>query len=203
MQIPRSGLHGKSVGYANVVTSAIFTTQRVRIARTRRSLDRSKRIDFGSRGLKVRFVKGMAAVRRLRKELQDLMEVVDVEPIGEDITRWQIALNGPDGTPYFGGTFLVRLSFPSTYPVSPPDVTFETKIYHPNIDHTGKVCLSILKSDGWRPTYTASLVVQHLSALLSAPNPNDPLVPRIAAIMAANPEMFERTAHEWTTKYAM
>jgi ubiquitin-conjugating enzyme E2 D/E len=146
----------------------------------------------------------MATIRRLRKELQDLMAAnYDVEIVDNDITKWQVALPGPDGTPYFGGTFLIEVSFPNDYPFSPPKINFATKIYHPNIDHKGNVCISILRSSEWKPTYTIVTVFQGLVMLLAMPNPDDPLVPEIAAIMMTDMYRYERIAGEWTVRYGM
>jgi len=41
-----------------------------------------------------------------------------------------------------------------------------------------------------------------LVALLSSPNPEDPLVPEIARIYKTDKAQFEKTAREWTEKYA-
>ena len=40
---------------------------------------------------------------------------------------------GPPGTCYEGGKFRAELLLPDDYPMSPPKVIFDTKIYHPNI----------------------------------------------------------------------
>ena len=55
-----------------------------------------------------------------------------------------------------------------------PKVVFNTRIYHPNIDNLGRICLDILK-DKWSPALQIRSVLLSIQALLSSPNPDDPL----------------------------
>ena len=87
----------------------------------------------------------MKAAGRLNKELTDLnnaaLEGVAVELVGEQLTNWNVTINGPTGTPYEGGKFLVNIDFSDNYPFKAPKAIFKTKIYHPNIKQdTGEIC---------------------------------------------------------------
>ena len=53
--------------------------------------------------------------------------------------------------PYNKGAFKISIEFPSEYPFKPPKITFKTKIYHPNIDEKGQVCLPIINAENWKP----------------------------------------------------
>jgi hypothetical protein len=45
-----------------------------------------------------------------------------------------------------GGIFKLELFLPDDYPMTPPKIRFLTKIYHPNMDRLGRICLDVLKS---------------------------------------------------------
>ena len=49
-----------------------------------------------------------------------------------------------------------------------------TKIYHPNVDLEGNVCLNILRED-WKPVLNLTSVMVGLQYLFLEPNPDDPL----------------------------
>jgi len=77
---------------------------------------------------------------------------------------------GPEGSPYAGGVFFLKIQFPQDYPFKPPKVTFRTRIYHCNINSQGAICLDILK-DNWSPALTTSKVLLSICSLLTDPNP--------------------------------
>lgn len=62
---------------------------------------------------------------------------------------------GPGDSPYSGGVFFLAIHFPTDYPFKPPKVNFTTRIYHPNINSNGSICLDILR-DQWSPALTIS-----------------------------------------------
>ena len=93
------------------------------------------------------------------------------------------------------------MKFPRNYPFEPPNIKFNTPIFHCNISKTGEICLNILKEE-WSPVLTVSKVLLSIMALLQEPNPEDPLVPDIAKQYIKDKEIYNKTAEEWTTKYA-
>jgi len=82
-----------------------------------------------------------------------------------------------------------------------PKVRFLTKIYHPNVDKLGRICLDILK-DKWSPALQIRTVLLSIQALMSAPNPDDPLDENIAKHWKTDEVGAMATAQEWTRKYA-
>ena len=147
------------------------------------------------------------ALKRIQKELIDLGKDPPANcsagPIDEkDQYHWQATIMGPDDSPYAGGVFFLNIHFPTDYPFKPPKCNFTTRIYHPNINSNGSICLDILK-DQWSPALTISKVLLSISSLLTDPNPDDPLVPEIAHIYKSDRAKYEATAREWTRKYAM
>jgi Ubiquitin-protein ligase len=56
-----------------------------------------------------------------------------------------------DNPPYNKGAFKIEINFPAEYPFKPPKINFKTKIYHPNIDEKGQVCLPIISAENWKP----------------------------------------------------
>jgi len=146
----------------------------------------------------------MMAHKRLLKELKAIHDEPPnhfiVNPTKEN-NVWAATIIGPDNSPYKGGSFHLSINFPDDYPFLPPKIFFTTKVYHPNINANGAICLDILKSS-WCPSLTVSKILLSICSLLTDPNPDDPLVPEIATIYKENREEYNAIAGQWTEKYA-
>lgn len=146
-----------------------------------------------------------SAAKRIQKELAEIsLEPpcnCSAGPKGDNLFEWVSTIVGPQDSPYAGGIFFLDITFPADYPFKPPKVTFKTRIYHCNVNSQGNICLDILK-DQWSPALTVSKVLLSICSLLTDANPDDPLVGNIASQYRENREEHDRTAQEWTRRYA-
>ena len=145
------------------------------------------------------------ALRRINKEITDLKidppTNCSAGPYGNDMYQWEAVIVGPEDSPYTGGIFKLHIQFPVDYPFKPPHIKFLTKIFHPNINSAGMICLDILKTQ-WSPALTVSKVLLSICSLLTDPNPKDPLAPEVATLYMNDREGFDKEAKRWTLMYA-
>ncbi len=150
---------------------------------------------------------GLMDLKRINKEAIELKNDgdgcgVSANSVGNDMTHWKGKITGPDGTPYHGGTFYIDIKLTPSYPFEPPKMSFDTKIWHPNVSsQTGAICLDILKKE-WSPALTIKTALLSVQALLAAPEPDDPQDAVVAGEYKRSIEQFNKTAKEWTERYA-
>mmetsp|Transcript_10711 Transcript_10711/g.18344 ORF Transcript_10711/g.18344 Transcript_10711/m.18344 type:complete len:150 (-) Transcript_10711:234-683(-) len=143
--------------------------------------------------------------KRIVKETERLQAEpapgISAVPHENNPRHFNVIIQGPDDSPYAGGIFKLELFLPEDYPMTPPKVRFLTRIYHPNIDRLGRICLDILK-DKWSPALQIRTVLLSIQALLSAPNPDDPLNNEAAEWWKKEEAKAIQTAKQWTATYA-
>lgn len=130
------------------------------------------------------------------------LEGVHVGPVNDNLYEWLCVLEGPSGTVYEGGVFFITMSIPEDYPFKPPTVRFKTRIYHPNIDSQGRVCVDLIASN-WTATNTLYKVIEGILSLLYVCQPEDALVPAIGDMYINDHSEFVRMAKLWTERYSI
>jgi ubiquitin-conjugating enzyme E2 M len=135
-------------------------------------------------------------------------------PNPDDILNFTLTIE-PDEGMYKGGLFNFTFTINQNFPHDPPKVKCTQKIYHPNIDLEGNVCLNILRED-WKPVLNLNAVIVGMQVcralslffypfvrvsklmmvmvkfLFLEPNASDPLNKEAAEDLRTNREGFKR-----------
>ncbi|XP_021532101.1 ubiquitin/ISG15-conjugating enzyme E2 L6 isoform X4 [Aotus nancymaae] len=82
-------------------------------------------------------------------------------------------------------------------------IKFTTKIYHPNVDENGQVCLPIISNENWKPCTKTCQVLEALNVLVNRPNMAEPLRVDLADLLTQNPELFRKNAEEFTLRFGV
>jgi ubiquitin-conjugating enzyme E2 M len=134
-----------------------------------------------------------AAQIRITKDISELElpKTCNTEfPDPDDLLNFKLIIS-PDEGFYRTGRFTFLFKIGPNYPHEPPKVKCMNKVYHPNIDLEGNVCLNILRED-WKPVLTVSAIVYGLQFIFLEPNPEDPLNKEAAAELQSNRRLFEQ-----------
>jgi len=120
--------------------------------------------------------KTSAAQIRVQKDLTelDLPSTMKINfPDSANQLNFELIIT-PDEGMYKGGAFKFTFAINPNYPHEPPKVKCVQKIYHPNVDLEGNVCLNILRED-WKPVLNLNSITVGLQFLFLEPNADDPL----------------------------
>lgn len=135
--------------------------------------------------------KTSAAQIRVQKDLTELDLPTTMKtnfPDPADLLNFTLTIT-PDEGMYKGGSFNFSFQINNNYPHEPPKVKCTQKIYHPNVDLEGNVCLNILRED-WKPVLNLNSVMVGLQYLFLEPNADDPLNKEAAEELRKNREQF-------------
>lgn len=128
---------------------------------------------------------------RLQKDITELDLPPSIKlqfPNEGDISNFIITIQPREGY-YKNGKFRFSVGVTDNFPMEPPKIKCLQKIYHPNIDLEGNICLNILRED-WSPVLNLNLVIIGLNFLLLEPNSNDPLNKQAANVLSKNKNLF-------------
>eukprot|EP00606_Chrysophyceae_sp_TOSAG23-5_P000683 GSChrysophyteH2.ASY1.ANO1.1654.1 assembled CDS len=114
-------------------------------------------------------------VKETKRLLAEPVEGVSATPYEDNMRYFNVAIAGPMDSPFEGGLFRLEL--------------------------LGRICLDILK-DKWSPALQIRTVLISIQALLSAPNPDDPLDNNVADHWKRDEADACATSREWTRMYA-
>ena len=161
--------------------------------------------------------------KRIIKETERLQSEpvpgISATPHDENARYFDVQVDGPGGSCYegipthnlrlvdytnywvmcIGGVFNLELFLPDDYPMCPPRIRFLTRIYHPNIDRLGRICLDVLKNN-WSPALQIRTILLSIQALLGAPNPEDPLNEAVAKQWKVSRNRYLRGARQIGSK---
>ena len=105
----------------------------------------------------------MFALERLQKEYK-LFELNPLEFAScyfeqDKPLIWYAFIQGPENSPYQGGLFQLKFTFPEEYPFKPPKVEYLNQIYSPTNDLIkGQVVIPELNKK-WHPALTTSHIL--------------------------------------------
>lgn len=131
----------------------------------------------------------MDCVVRLKNELSNFNKS---RPFGcfafpdqNDFMEWSCLVH------HKGFYYSFKLKFKSSYPITPPVLRFNKKVFHPNIYHDRYVCLDILASK-WSPSFSIKDIVIGLKQLFDNPNPDSPANEKAADLLVNSPDKYNK-----------
>jgi ubiquitin-conjugating enzyme E2 S len=142
----------------------------------------------------------LGEIRLLNKQPPEGIQYVESDE--NSVSEVHAIIKGPEGTPFIGGNFRIKLVISSDYPNSPPKGFFLTKIFHPNVANNGDICVNTLKKD-WTPDVTLTHVLQVIRCLLIVPFPESSLNDEAGKLFMESYEEYAARARILTEVHAL
>ncbi|MCJ1357306.1 MAG: hypothetical protein MMC33_007302 [Icmadophila ericetorum] len=144
-----------------------------------------------------------------RKFLNEVMAMInnphdsmDVYVSESNMGFWKVVMQGPPGSPYEKGTFLLYVDIGDSYPTKAPTAKFITPVLHPNITKHGRICHEIFTRE-WQSGIRIYQVLQHIWAMLFSLEARDAVDPFFTLQFWTDPEGGRREVDEYIKRFAL
>lgn len=147
--------------------------------------------------------------KRMQNELVEMMELKGFPQLqllhpdleNGNIFRW-FAILMPTQPPYNKGSYRLEIDFPQLYPFKPPLLHIRTKVYHPNINDRGQLCIPILEAQHWKPTSRMFTILNVVIATFNDPDTDSPYNVEMANLYIYDRKKYDKIADGWVLRYA-
>ncbi|CEP13105.1 hypothetical protein [Parasitella parasitica] len=110
------------------------------------------------------------AYKRLTKEYMAIQKnpppYITAKPLESNILDWHYVITGPPDTPYDGGEYYGKITFPAEYPFKPPSIRMTTPSgrFQPDT----RLCLSMsdFHPSSWNPSWSISTILNGLLSFM-------------------------------------
>ncbi|CAI5457912.1 unnamed protein product [Closterium sp. Yama58-4] len=139
--------------------------------------------------------------RELKALQQSAQDGIRVTVHDDSIATVHAEIDGPEGTPYEGGVFRMKLLLGRDFPNAAPKGFFLTRIFHPNVAKSGEICVSVLKKD-WKASLGLKHVLLVVRCLLIEPYPESALNEDAGKLLLEDYDAYARHARLFTSIHA-
>ncbi|KAI7887616.1 ubiquitin-conjugating enzyme/RWD-like protein [Mucor mucedo] len=110
------------------------------------------------------------AYKRLTKEYMALQKnpppYITAKPLESNILDWHYVIQGPPDSPYEGGEYYGRITFPAEYPFKPPTIRMTTPSGRFQPDTRLCLTMSDFHPSSWNPSWSVSTILNGLLSFM-------------------------------------
>ncbi|XP_077284704.1 ubiquitin-conjugating enzyme E2 J2-like isoform X2 [Arctopsyche grandis] len=129
----------------------------------------------GANDTKMQKTKILSATKRLQQDYlrlkSDPVPYIVAEPLPDNWLEWHYVLRGPEDSPFEGGFYHGKLTFPREFPFRPPAIYMMTA--NGRFKTNTRLCLSIsdFHPDTWNPAWSVSTILTGLLSFMLEDTP--------------------------------
>lgn len=139
---------------------------------------------------------------RLMKDIEEVKVRGDgtiTFPDPDNMFEFHVRIKPSDGL-WHGRNFDFSFDISNDWPYKPPKVMILTRIWHPNMDEEGNVCLNVLR-ENYNPCCTINSLIACLIFLFVDPNPHSPLNFEASQQYIQNYDAFKAKAEQYMDEF--